>query len=92
LHCKPGRAVKIKPLSPGAASGKREFFKCPLETIGYFSLRMPKIGAWRLIANPQKPAIGGAFCEYQGSSLRLPDCLADLGRFELAHSQLRNAP
>jgi hypothetical protein len=33
--------------------------------MGYFALRMPKIGAWRLVDNSQKPAIGGLFCEYQ---------------------------
>jgi len=37
---------------------------------------MPKIGAWRLVANSQKLAIGEPFYEYQGRFLRAPDCLA----------------
>jgi hypothetical protein len=57
-------------------SQKREFFKSPPETIGYFAPRMPKIGARRLVANSQKPAICGPFCEYQGQFPRVPDCLA----------------
>ncbi len=28
-----------------------------------------EIGAWNLVANWQKPAIGGPFCEYQGRFL-----------------------
>lgn len=51
--------------SPTPISQKREFFKCPTETNGYFALRMPKIGAWRLVVHSQKPAIGGPFFEYQ---------------------------
>jgi hypothetical protein len=62
--------------SPAAVSKKREFFKYLPETIGYFSLRKPKSGAWRLAANLQKPAIGGPFCKYQGHYLSAPDCLA----------------
>jgi hypothetical protein len=30
----------------------------------------------RLVANSQKPAIGGPFCEYQGQFLQASDCLA----------------
>src|ERR1700693_1300199 len=45
-------------------------------TISYFALRMPKIEAWRLAANSQRPAIGGLFCEYHGHFLRASDCLA----------------
>jgi hypothetical protein len=59
-----------------AVSQKREYFRYSLETIGYFALRMPKIGAWRLVANSQRPAIGGPFCEYNGHFLRASDCMA----------------
>jgi hypothetical protein len=38
-----------------------------------------------------KGAIGGPFCEYQGQFLQALYCLADLGGFELAHSQSSNA-
>src|SRR5450759_5219987 len=62
--------------SPAAVSQKRDFFWCPPETIGDFGLRMPKIGAWRLVANSQKPAIGGLFCERQGDFHWKPDWLA----------------
>src|ERR1700682_6607392 len=55
--------------SPAAISQKREFFKCPPETIGHFAPRMPKIGVRRLVANSQKPAIGGAFYELSGTVL-----------------------
>ena len=65
-----------------AVSQKREYFKYSPETIGYFALRMPKIGAWRLAANSQRPAIGGPFCEYNGHFLRASDCLAGAGGFE----------
>jgi len=37
---------------------------------------MPKIGAWRPLANSQKPAIGGPFCQYQAHFLWAPHCLA----------------
>jgi hypothetical protein len=65
-----------------AVSQKREYFKYSPETIGYFALRMPKIEAWRLAANWQKPANGGPFCEYHGHFLRASDCLAGAGGFE----------
>ena len=55
--------------STAPVSKKREFFKCPPETIGHLAVRMPKIRAWRLVTNSQKPAIGGPFCEYQGHFL-----------------------
>jgi hypothetical protein len=71
---------------PAAISQKREFFKCPPETIGYFAPRMPKIGARRLVANSQKLAIGGPFSEYPGQFLQSPDCVAGVRGFELAHS------
>jgi hypothetical protein len=51
---------------------------------------MPKIGAWRLVANSQKPAIGGPFCEYQGHVLWAPDCLAGAGGFELQYGELES--
>jgi hypothetical protein len=37
---------------------------------------MANIGAQRLVANSQKPAIGGPFSERQGHFLRAPDWLA----------------
>jgi hypothetical protein len=74
LQARPRSADRTR--SPAAISQKREFFKCPPETIGYFAPRMPKIGARRLVANSQKPAIGGPLCEYQGQFLLAPDCLA----------------
>jgi hypothetical protein len=66
-------------------------YKCPPETIGYFALRMPKIGAWRLVANSQRPAIRGPFCEYQGHFLQAPDWLAEAGGFEPSNGQLNLA-
>jgi hypothetical protein len=82
LHCKLGHAVQIEPGLRPQSPKKREFFKCPPETIGYFAPRMPKIGARRLVANSQKPAIGGPFCEYQGQFLLAPDCLAGAAGIE----------
>jgi hypothetical protein len=76
--------------SPAAVSQKREFFKCPPETIGYFVLRMPRIGARRPVGSSQKPAIGGPFCEYQVHFLRAPDCLAGAGGFELRYGELES--
>jgi hypothetical protein len=55
--------------SLNAVSQKREFFTCLPETIGYPAPAMPKIGAWRLVANLQKPAIGGPFWGYYGRIL-----------------------
>jgi hypothetical protein len=80
LQARPRSADRTR--SPAAISQKREFFKCPPETIGYFAPRMPKFGARRLMANSQKPAIGGPFYEYHGQFLRAPDCLAGAGGFE----------
>jgi hypothetical protein len=37
---------------------------------------MANIGAQKLVANSQKPAIGGPFSERQGHFLRAPDWLA----------------
>ena len=77
LPARPRSADRTR--SQAAVSRKREYFKCLPETGGYFALTMPKIGAWRLVANSQKPAIGGPFCEYQGHVLWAPDCLAVAG-------------
>jgi ABC-type nitrate/sulfonate/bicarbonate transport system ATPase subunit len=52
--------------SPVAVSRKREYFKCPPETIGDFAPAAPNFGARRPIANSQKPAIGGHFLGYKG--------------------------
>ena len=47
--------------SPAAISQKREYFKCPPETIGYSARELPKFGVWRHTASSQKPAVGGPF-------------------------------
>jgi hypothetical protein len=52
---------------------------------------MPKIGVQRLIPDSQKPAIGGPFCEYQGHSLQVRDCLAGAGGFEPPYGALCGA-
>jgi len=49
--------------SPAAVSQRREYFKCPPETIGDFAPEVAKFGAWRPIVNLQKPAIGGPLCD-----------------------------
>jgi len=77
--------------SPAAVSQKREYFKYAPETIGDFSLELPKFGVWRPTANSQKPAIGGHFWYYWGQNLLASDWLADLGGFELRYSQFANA-
>src|SRR6202022_2038372 len=46
--------------SPVAVSRKREYFKCPPETIGDFAPAATNFGARRPTANLQKHAIGGA--------------------------------
>jgi hypothetical protein len=60
LQARPSSADRTQ--SPAAVSQKREFFKCPPETTGYFGRKMPQTGAWRLVPDSQKPAIGGLFC------------------------------
>jgi len=85
LQARPRSADRTR--SPAAVSQKREFFKCLPETIGYFAPRMANIGAQRLVANSQKPAIGGPFSERQGHFLRAPDWLAGARGFELTHSR-----
>jgi hypothetical protein len=57
LQARPRSADRTQ--SPAAVSQKREFFKCRPETIGYFALRLPRIGAWRLVANSQKSPFAG---------------------------------
>jgi hypothetical protein len=47
--------------SPAAVSKKREFFKYPPETIGYFAPEPIKFGVWIDTTNLRKPAIGGPF-------------------------------
>jgi hypothetical protein len=59
--------------SPAAVSQKREYFKCPPETIGYSARKLPELGVWRHTTNLQKPAIGGPFRHYRGSSLQASD-------------------
>jgi len=76
LHCKLGPRSADRTRSPAAVSQKREFFKYLPETIGYFAPRMANIGAQKLVANSQKPAIGGPFSERRGHFLRAPDWLA----------------
>ncbi len=82
--CRRSRQI-TRPLRPrsadrtrslAAVSQKREFFKYLPETIGYFAPRMANIGAQKLVANSQKPAIGGPFSERRGHFLRAPDWLA----------------
>jgi hypothetical protein len=50
--------------SPTAVSRKREYFKYPPETISDFAPTAAGFGARRLIADSQKPAIGGHFSAY----------------------------
>jgi hypothetical protein len=59
LQARPRSADRTR--SPAAVSQKREFFKYPPETIGYFAAEPTKFGIWRQTTNLQKPAIGGAF-------------------------------
>jgi hypothetical protein len=66
LHCKLGHAVQIEPVLRPQVSEKREFFKYPPETIGYFAPELTKFGVWRQTANLQKPAIGGPFWHFRG--------------------------
>src|ERR1019366_9263966 len=61
----PPRSLDRAP-SPVAVSRKREYFKCPPETISDFAPAAPNFGARRPIANSQKPAIGGHFLGYRG--------------------------
>jgi len=51
---------------------------------------MANIGAQRLVANSQKPAIGGPFSERQGHFLRAPDWLAGAGGFEPRYGELES--
>jgi hypothetical protein len=77
--------------SPAAVSRKREYFKYQLETIDDFALRLSKFGVQRRRINLQKAAVGGHFSDLLVNNLQLQDCLADLGGFELAHSQFKHA-
>src|SRR5260370_824141 len=52
---------------PAAVHQKRKYFNYSRETIGYFLLRMPKIGAWRLVVNSKKPAISGLSASIKGT-------------------------
>jgi len=98
--CRRSRQI-TRPLRPrsadrtrslAAVSQKREFFKYLPETIGYFAPRMANIGAQKLVANSQKPAIGGPFSERRGHFLRAPDWLAGVRGFELTHSRSNPVP
>jgi hypothetical protein len=60
---------------------------CP-ETFGVFAVKVDKYGAWRLITNSQKPAIGGHFSDYWGWFVSAPDCLAGVGGFELPDDEI----
>src|SRR6202051_1630805 len=75
-YCKLGHAVQIRTRSLATVSRNPEFSNCAPETIGYFSLRKPKIGTWRLAANLRKPAIGGALRWGWRRFLSAPHCLA----------------
>src|SRR6202158_297101 len=75
--------------SPARFSQKREYFKCRLETIGDFALRLLNFGAWRRRTNLQKPAIGGAFYDIREDNLRLPDWLAGAGGFDPPHGGIK---
>jgi hypothetical protein len=88
LQGRPRSADRTGP--PAAVSQKREFSKCPPETIGYFGLRMPKIGAWRLVANSQKAAIGGPFGERPGHFIWTPYWLGGAGGFEPPYGEIKN--
>src|SRR5258706_3277399 len=51
LQTRPRSADRTR--SPAGVSQKREFFKYPPETIGYFPPELPKFGVWRPITNSQ---------------------------------------
>jgi len=55
--------------SPAAISQKREFFKCPPETFGYFAPEVAKFGVRRPFTKSQKPTIGRHFCHCRGWNL-----------------------
>src|SRR6202158_6554641 len=76
--------------SPARFSQKREYFKCRLETIGDFALRLLNFGAWRRRTNLQKPAIGGPFYDIREYNLRLTDWLAWAGGLETPHGGIQN--
>jgi hypothetical protein len=50
--------------------------ECGWRLSGVFGVKVVKYGAWRPIANSQKPAIGGHFSGYQGWFLGPADWLA----------------
>jgi hypothetical protein len=93
---KPSHALPRRPRSAGRTrsptgiSQKREFSEYPLETIGYFALKMPKVGVWRPAVNSQKPAIGGPFCEHQGRFGGARHWLAGAGGFEPRYDELES--
>jgi hypothetical protein len=57
------RSADRTPVS-GPVSRKREYFKYLPETIGDFAPTAAGFGARRLLADSQKPAIGGHFSAY----------------------------
>jgi hypothetical protein len=62
--------------SPSSVSGKRELFNESPETFGIFGRLPRKLGAWRPVAELQKPAIGGLFFDGLRPNRDRPDCLA----------------
>jgi hypothetical protein len=74
--------------APAGVSGKRELFNEWPETFGIFGRLLRKSRVWSPPTELRKPAISGLFCYSLRSNLGPVDCLADLGGFELAHSQL----
>jgi hypothetical protein len=50
-------------------------------------LAIAELGVWRPPPELQEPAIGGHLCDYWVRLPGLPDCLADLGGFELPYYQ-----
>jgi len=60
LHCKLGHAVQIGPVpSPAAVSQKREFFKYPPETIGYFAPALPNLEPGDRLPIRKSPPLAG---------------------------------
>ena len=54
-----GHAVVDRTRSPAAVSQKREYFKYPPETIGYFAPEVAEFGVWRPTVNSQSPPLAG---------------------------------
>ena len=65
----PAKQCRSNPVSSRGLP-KREYFKCPPETIGYFALELAEFGVWRPTVNSQKPAIGRHFLIAEGKISR----------------------